>query len=200
MSVVERKKRYSIEEYLELEAKADFRSEYHDGEIYAMSGGTLNHSLISQNMSRAIGNAFGNSGCLIFGPDLAVHIEKANSFVYPDLSIVCDNPQVRDGSLRQLTNPILVVEVLSKSTEAFDRGGKFQKYQTLPSLKSYVLIDQWEPIVEVFHKDDQGEWRYHAFKGMDSVLALPTLNLELEMADIYARVLFEPKEQTSDAK
>lgn len=183
-----------------MEVVADYRSEYHGGEIYAMSGGTGNHSLITQNFSRVLGNSLLEKDCVLFGSDLAVYLEAANSFSYPDVSVVCGEPTYRNESKLQLTNPFLIVEVLSKTTEAFDRGGKFQKYQTLPSLKSYVLVDQWDAIIEVFHQDAQGEWRYNAFKGTDSMVAFPNLNVELKLGDIYRRVNFEPKELLEGAE
>ena len=195
MSVAEKKKHYSVAEYLAMEVMADHRSEYFDGEIYAMSGGTLNHSRICRNIARTVEVALDGTSCEVFGQDLAVWLQSENSFVYPDLSVVCGPPEVMDKTNRQITNPFLIVEVLSESTEAFDRGGKFRMYRTLESLKSYVLIDQWDAIVEVYRQDKNGEWRFHSYNGMDSSIHLPNLNVELTLADIYRRVDFEPRKK-----
>ena len=138
------KRRYTVEEYLELEEASPLRHEYHDGEIIAMSGGSLEHSVIITNVSAALHAALANKPCLVLDTNLKVGIGPSRQFVYPDVHVICGQPQFdpRDPNRQTVTNPRMAVEVLSPSTEAYDRGGKFNLYRELESLEEYVLISQ----------------------------------------------------------
>lgn len=188
MSISEEKVKYSIEEYLALEEKAENKSEYYDGEIYLMSGGTIAHGLIGANMARHLGNALDDRDCSVFGGEVKVRIESANAFVYPDAMVVCgDEERFNDLAL---TNPILVVEVLSESTAAWNYTDKFRLYQMLPSLEEYVLIEQKKPQVDVFRRNDDGLWFLEGYKGLEAMVELKSLGVEIALKDIYRRVKF----------
>ena len=147
---------YTIKEYLEINNNALERYEYHDGFIRAMSGGTINHGVLCNNAGTILNNGIQakKSNCISFGSEVKVQIEKSNSFIYPDAMLVCGGVQTSEHDPNAVVNPLLVVEVLSKSTERYDRGDKFHKYCYLTSFKEYVLIDQYKPVVDILYKAD----------------------------------------------
>jgi Uma2 family endonuclease len=185
-------RRFAVEEYLRMEQASESRHEFHDGEILAMSGGSLEHSLIVTNVSAALHAALVGSPCLVLDSNLKVGIAKAHRFVYPDVHVNCDGPQFdpRDPTRQTVINPRLVVEVLSPSTEAYDRGGKFNLYRELPSFQEYVLISQDTAAVETFFRQPDGTWLFAPYSGLDALVKLRSLNLELRLSDVYARVEF----------
>ena len=186
----------TIEEYLAQEETAAFKSEYEDGTIRAMSGGSINHGLIGGNIYTEIRNKIRTKGlnCLPMNSDIRLFIDSANSIVYPDLSVVCGEVETSEEDENAYTNPILVVEVLSKSTGSYDRGDKFHKYCSLPSFKEYVLIDQYKPVVDVLYKEGSDYWKMVTTIGLDKSIYLHTLDVQVSMEDIYqnARELQEP--------
>jgi len=182
------KEYYTKEEYLAFEEASEGKHEYHAGKVVAMAGGTLNHSIISTNVSSALQSILTsqNKPCRPFNPDAKIYVEKSESYVYPDASVVCGEVETHiknDG----ITNLILVVEVLSDSTASYDRGAKFRKYCSLPSFKEYVLITQDEPIVEVLFRDIDF-WRMTTTVGLDRSVKLNSLDIEIPMALIYEDV------------
>ncbi len=190
MGTAQKKPFYEYEEYLSLEDESDIRSEYYDGEIYSMAGGTEEHSRIISNVIREVGNAIFDKDYSVFEGNLKVRIEEANSIVYPDAMVVC-NPITYDKDRKDfICNPGIVVEVLSEGTAGYDRGGKFRKYQQLNSLKEYVLIEPKEAQVDVFRRNEQGLWILYSFQGLDSVLVLESLDIQVEMSRLYHRVQF----------
>jgi len=192
MSVAE--KRFpSGEEYLAWERKADFKSEYLRGEIYAMSGAALNHNIISSNLNRFIGNKLDGRPCLALGSDMKVQIDTADAYFYPDISGLCGELEFHDDRQDIYRNPQFVIEILSDSTESFDRGKKFFNYQMLPSLKEYVLVSQKRAVVEIFRKDGD-RWIYQLLKGADAVLGLESVDCEVSFEEIYRNVEFPPEE------
>lgn len=186
---VQPKLRLSPREYLERERLADYKSEYYDGEVFAMSGGTRNHSLIATNVSTSLNLALRGSGCLVFNSDLRVHIPEAGLYTYPDVSVVCGEERFLDDEQDTLVNPVLVVEVLSPSTERYDRGQKFAFYRALGSLREYVLVAQDRPSVEVFRKNDEGRWELYEAQG--GAVALASVGCTLRLEDLYAGVSFD---------
>jgi Uma2 family endonuclease len=186
----------TIKEYLAQEEIAEFKSEYEDGSIRAMSGGSINHGLIGGSVYNAIRNQIDAKGlqCLPMNSDIRLFIDSASSFVYPDMSVVCGDVEVSEEDKNAYTNPILVVEVLSKSTGSYDRGDKFHKYCSLPSFKEYVLIDQYKPVVDVLYKEGSDYWKMVTTIGLDKSIYLHTLDTHISMQDIYqnARELQEP--------
>ena len=190
MSTAEKKLRYTFQEYLDLEEKADLRSEYYQGEIFAISGGTDRHSLIGTNMTREMGNGLMDSECFVFGSDLKIRIEAADAGVYPDGMVICGPRDYYEDRTDIVTNPIAVVEVLSDSTAAWDRGGKFKQYRLLPTLQEYILIEQKSPQIEIFTKNKDGFWVFREYEGLDSVIEIESLKISLSTRRVYHGIIF----------
>ncbi|MEM6966307.1 MAG: Uma2 family endonuclease, partial [Bacteroidota bacterium] len=154
-------KLYSIAEYLKMEKKAVEKNEYHNGKIVAMSGGTLAHAILGNKIGSLLENNIetNRQDCVVANSDLKVYIEKANRFVYPDAVVLCENPEYYKQDKNAITNPIIIIEVLSDSTEKYDRGEKFRMYASLPSFKEYILIDQHQPIVDTLFRADAKYWK-----------------------------------------
>lgn len=191
MSALTKKKKYTPEEYLAFEEKAEYRSEYDSGIITVMAGSSLNHQQITANFTEFLGSKIRPEGCRVLATEMKIRIESAGKFYYPDLTIICEKPQFYDKRDDTITNPRLLIEVLSKSTEAKDRGEKFFAYQTLESLQEYVLVSQDKFLVEIFTKQSGGSWRYLATIGLESKVYFESINAELSLADIYDLVGFE---------
>jgi Uma2 family endonuclease len=194
-AVAQSSKCHTPAEYLRLEEKATERHEYEAGEILAMSGGTFEHSQIAANAIRAFGNVLSGKPCHPLDSNIKVRLVERDRYVYPDVTIVCGPPEfdVEDTKRATIVNPSVVVEVLSLSTETYDRGPKFEAYRTLASLKEYVLISQWEPLVETFSRHPNGLWSISTFKGMDAVVDLPSLSIKIPLSEIYLNVVFQPR-------
>ncbi len=180
----------SYQDYLALEAQSDIRYEYHDGFILAMAGGTLEHGQIIMNIGREMGNQLNKSGrpCIVYGSDVKVSIETTRRTFYPDLSVTCEAPEKSDKDPHALTNPVLIIEVLSESTGDFDRGEKFAHYRQIPSLREYVLVNQSQVLVDSFFRLETGSWEIQTRMGLGDKLALKSLGIELQVKDIYHRV------------
>lgn len=183
-------KRYTPEEYLALEEKAEYRSEYDNGEILAMSGGSFNHARIIGNINRALGVKL-DSHCESVTTDVKVQVENYRKFYYPDVLVVCGRPVFYEKRNDTITNPVLIVEVLSDSTEAKDRGEKMLAYRTLDSLQEYILVSQSKPIVEQYTKTADGNWIHKATIGLKSAVRFESVEVELSLEEIYQRVEFE---------
>jgi Uma2 family endonuclease len=179
---------YTREEYLVLEDQAEYKSEYYNGEIFAMAGGSRNHSVICFNLNWGIREAIANKDCVGFDSNMKLDIPRVNLFVYPDLMVVCGEIEFLENRNDVLQNPVLVIEVLSPNTESIDRGKKFSYYRTVPSIREYVLVSQAEPLVEVFYKQDEKTWRYTVIKGLENTVTFQTLQCELALKDIYQKV------------
>jgi Uma2 family endonuclease len=178
----------SPEEYLALERQADYKSEYFNGVAYAMSGASLNHNKIVANVIIDLGQQLRGRPCSVLPSDMKVRMPDSRKFFHPDVSVVCGEPQFHDERTDVLLNPILIIEVLSESTEAFDRGGKFQAYQRLESLQEYILISQNKPVVEQYIRQSDATWRYTAAVGRESSLSLPTIECTLNLSAVYDKV------------
>jgi Uma2 family endonuclease len=177
------------EEYLETELKAEFRSEYLDGKVYAMAGASPSHMRLSVNLLRRVDEALEGGSCEVFPSDAKVRVAMAGPYFYPDLVVVCGEPQWQGRGV--LLNPKVVIEILSPSTEAFDRGRKFQEYRRQESLAEYVLISQDRPQIEVYLKQPNGEWSLTSCVDPDGVVELAAIGVRLKMAEIYSQVKFE---------
>lgn len=180
---------YSPEEYLELERLAAFKSEYMDGEVLAMSGGSSNHSLIKVALIRIVDTQLLGKPCRTFDSDMRVYVD-ARMYTYPDLSVGCPELEFDADVGDNFQNPIVIVEVLSPSTERFDRGKKLRRYRRMLSLKQYVLVSQDEPYVEVFTREGD-MWTYSDFGGLDAAVHLSSIDCTIALADLYTRVRFE---------
>ncbi len=181
---------YSLETYIEMDKDPNVKYEFYDGFILAMAGGSPTHSKLAGNWITALNNAFrtGGKNCDSFGSDLKIAINKINRRLYPDVSVVC-GPFVFDAKEpNAITNPVLVVEVLSESTESLDRGDKFIAYRQLPSLREYILVSQTEALVEVFSRVEDNTWKIQTLTNLEEEFDVPALGIRLKMADIYYRV------------
>ncbi len=182
-----KQKRYTPKEYLALEEKAEFRSEYEDGEIVAMAGGTFDHARIITNIDRLFGNKLKQT-CESLTTDVKVWVESYRKFYYPDVLVFCGAPIFYEKRNDTIINPILLVEVLSESTEAKDRGEKMLAYRSLESLEEYVLVSQDKAIVEQYTKTEEGNWLHKATIGLNSLVKFVSIGVELELEEIYQRV------------
>src|SRR5579872_1162239 len=167
------------------QANPDIKYEYIDGWVYMMSGGTANHARISINAVRALEDALGNSPCNVYNSDLRVHLSETR-YVYPDASVTCDK---RDqGDIDMVQSPRLILEVLSDSTEAYDRGKKFAYYRLCPTIEEYVLVATDRQAVEVFHRTPQGWAAYHArLYGPGDIIQLASINIQFPLDTLYRR-------------
>ncbi|MFZ4556667.1 MAG: Uma2 family endonuclease [Pseudanabaena sp.] len=169
-------------EYFDWEEKQLNKHEYIEGEVYAMSGGSRNHSLIAVRFSTLFSNHLTGSACEVGNSDLRVKIVRTNNYTYPDVSVTCDD---RDKTTTQyITYPSLIVEVLSPSTEAYDRGGKFRLYANNPVLQDYLLVSSTSIEIDLYHKKDNGEWVITNYKDGDTI-ELKSINLSFAIAQIY---------------
>ncbi len=190
MAIPQKKPHVTVEEYLILEREAEDKSGYYNGEIFAMAGASRMHCLISSNAIRELGNRLRGKGCTPYGSDLRIEIPATGLFTYPDVSVICEPSLMSAHDAETATNPTLILEVLSDSTEAYDRGGKFANYRALTSFREYVLVSQKEPLVEVFFRHDDGTWQLTPITGLGATARLQSLNIELPLAEIYYNVQF----------
>ena len=182
--------RLTAEEYLRLEREAEFKSEFVAGEVRAMAGAGLDHVEICSSLLGILRNELAGSPCRALAGDLKVRAGVDAGYFYPDLTILCGEPEFANETQEIVNNPTVLIEVLSPSTEAFDRGIKFAHYRTLSSLQAYVLVSQAEAALEVFARSEAG-WVLSDYRGLDSSFTLPSLNVTLPLSEIYARVRFE---------
>ncbi len=187
MTALLKERKYTSEEYLALEEKAEYRSEYENGDIVTMAGGSLNHARITSNIDRLFGNKL-DKKCESLTTDVKVRIESYRKFYYPDVLVICGKIDFYQKRTDTITNPILIVEVLSDSTEAKDRGEKFAAYQTLETLQEYILVSQDKAKVEQFKRENDGIWKYQATIGLTSRVKFSSIEVELELDEIYQRV------------
>ena len=191
MTALPKNKTYTPEEYLVLEEKAEYRSEYENGEIVAMAGGSLNHQQITANCTVFLDSKIRKKGCRVLPSEMKIWVESIRKFYYPDVTIICEKPDFYKKRDDTIENPKLLIEVISKSTEAKDRGEKFFAYQTLETLQEYVLVSQDKHLVETFTKQPDGSWRYLATIGLNSKVYFESVNAEILLKDIYDLVDFE---------
>ena len=178
---------HSYEAYLALEAESEIKHEYHDGFIVAMAGGTGRHSRLCSNLSWVITSELVGQGkrCMVYNSDIKVRIEAVNRTYYPDVISHCEDPIYSEKDGNALTNPLLIVEVLSDKTESFDRGTKFHHYRQLSSFREYVLVSQKEYEVTVHFHREQDLWEIKTYRGMDDLIPLQSLGCQVRLGDIY---------------
>lgn len=180
----------SPEEYLAIERVAETKSEYLDGQMFAMAGASFRHNRIIVNLATGLNSALRGGPCQVVVQDLRVRVSPEGLYTYPDVVTVCGEPEFADSHEDTLTNPTLLVEVLSPSTEAYDRGAKFQHYRTLSTLKQYVLVAQEEPLVEVYTRQEGGGWLLREFRGQEATAELTAVNCHLPLVEIYRDLTF----------
>jgi Uma2 family endonuclease len=183
----------TLEEYRKTEATAEERHEYRDGEIVTMPGGSETHSAIATNLLVYLGFLLRDTNFRLYNSDLRVWIPEHRCGTYPDLMVINGEPEFNGERTDEILNPLLIVEVLSPSTEAYDRGEKFRKYRSLPSLQEYLLVSQTEPYLEQYYNSDRPNntsWQWQVCDRLEQSIILPSLNLELPMKEIYRRISF----------
>ena len=194
MSAMEVPKFYTENEYLELERKATYKSEYVNGQIYAMAGASRMHNTISGNTYSQINiQLIDRVSCEAHTNDMRVKVEETGLITYPDVVAVCGDVELDDSYKDTLLNPKILIEVLSPSTEAYDRGAKFAHYRKLPSLEEYVLISQHKVLVELFQRHGE-HWILKEYSHLEDVLALDSIDCQIKLSRIYNKVVFPPEQ------
>lgn len=184
------KKHWTTQEYLAFESESLERHDFVSGEIYSMTGASENHNLIIANIIITVGLQFRKRPCKLYPSDMLIEITRTGDYHYPDISAVCGKAEIKYDKRQILLNPTLIIEVLSPSTEVYDRSKKFQNYQTLPSLQEYLLIAQDEPRLEHYLRQDNNQWLYTRMTGLESQLELPSIGCTLALADVYDKITF----------
>lgn len=191
----EAQKLYTPEEYFALEASSEIRHEYYRGEIFAMAGRSVNHNRIVRNILTNFASSLPGE-CEAFAIDLRVRIEASDLFTYPDLTIVCGKIDYYENRTDTILNPLAIIEVLSKTTEGYDRGKKFELYRTIASLREYVLVDQSRYHIEQFYIGKEGKWVLTEYTRPEEALHFNHIGMEIALAEIYRRVEFETVDNT----
>ena len=192
MSAALQSSRYSAEEYLAIERLAQTKSEYHDGRILAMAGGTGPHSQVAVKIAGALDRATASRGCHIFNSDMKLRIRENNRVCYSDVSGLCGRPEYLDDTRDVLLNPSFIIEVLSKSTEAFDRGRKLALCMALPSVVEIALLSVVEIRVDKYTRQPGGIWRFDGYSGPESQVPFTSLGCEISLQEVYAGVELDP--------
>lgn len=183
--------RISPSEYLRRERLAEEKSEYVDGFVYAMSGAKLPHNIIAANVMGLVSAQLRGGPCRPLSNDMKVRTPSSGMYSYPDMTVVCGKPVTEDEEQDVLLNPTVIIEILSPSTEKWDRGGKFARYQSISSLQDYVLVSQEEPRVERFSREDDG-WKLVSADSLESSFSIPSIKVNVAMADVYDGIEFDP--------
>lgn len=189
MSVLPNTRHVSEDEYLAFERNAETKHEYHRGEVVAMVGASMTHSAITVNLTIALGTRLRGGRCRVFDSELRVRAPAAGpGYVYPDVKVVCGQPLLADAHGDNLLNPTLVAEVLSLSTEAYDRARKWELYRTIETLQAYLLVAQDRPRIEQFRRHEGGLWLWQEAVGLDATLELPPLGISVPLHEVYEGV------------
>lgn len=189
---------YTPEEYLTLEEAADYKSEYIDGQIYHKAGGSTNHNQIALNFSTELNFAFKQLDYRVFMSDVRLWIPKRRIYTYPDVMVIAGEPNYYNNRTDTITNPQVIIEILSKSTQGYDRSDKFQAYRTISSFREYLLLDQTKRYVEHFSKTDTKQWSLREYDESDEAIAFSSLDFEISLTDAYNKVKFEPENAESE--
>lgn len=188
----QRKSYLTPAEYLATERQSETKSDYWDGEVYALAGTSRNHNLIVTNTTIILGTQVKGRPCEVYVGDMRVKMIAHAVYTYPDVVVVCGRPEFEDRERDTLLNPTVLIEVLSPSTEAYDRGAKFEAYRSLPSLSDYLLVAQDRAAVEHYTRQADDRWLLAAYTGLDAVVRIESIGCELRLADLYDKVEFPP--------
>jgi Uma2 family endonuclease len=178
-------RRLTADEYIALDRAAQTKSEFFDGVMYAMSGGSPRHNLVATNLARAIGVRLRGKPCIVVNSDQRVLVSETGLYTYPDVTIVCGGMKVHERFSDTMTNPTIVFEVLSPTTEAYDRGEKFAQYRARESLREYVLVNPYEPFVEHYARAAHGEWVLRTVEGGDAAVSLAAAGIAIPLAELH---------------
>lgn len=188
MSAIRKKKKLTADEYLVIEHDAEFRSEFYDGETFAMAGASRRHNDLQTNLIVELGGRLKSGKCRVYGSDMRVKVKRTGLYTYTDVVIACDPEFEKKLGVENLVNPQVVFEILSKTTEGYDRGTKFQHFQRLPSVKEYVLVSQDRMVIERYVRQPDGTWVLKAFDDPAGAFSLATVKVRIPLADIYRGV------------
>jgi Uma2 family endonuclease len=191
--------RMSEAQYLEFERNSDTKHEYIDGEVFAMAGASVEHNQIFMATSTALFIQLQGKSCLVNPSDQRIKVTATGLFTYPDISVVCGEPKYAGNEFDTMVNPIVIIEILSKSTEAYDRGVKFQHYRQIETLQDYLLITQDKPHIEGFTRQDDGKWTLSEAIGLTATFTIASIGCILALADVYQNVTFPDKNSAKDA-
>ena len=190
------KKRLSTDEYLAIENAAAFKSEFYAGEMFAMAGASPTHNFIKHNLEREIGNRLQSGRCRTASSDQRIRIERTGLFTYPDIVVVCGKPEISMRDPLAILNPSVLIEILSPSTEKYDRGTKLKQYRQIPGLKEYILVAQDEAHAERYFVQADGTWSLMDVVGLSANLELAALGISVPLAEIYRDIEFPVPEET----
>lgn len=190
--IPQEKQKMTPEEYLEFEKDSEFKHEYFDGEVFAMVGARKNHNRVSSNTSSILWNQLRSTQCDVFISDMRVKIAEIDKYTYPDIVVACDKVEFIEEELDSLVNPVVIIEILSDTTESYDRGLKFTHYRLIESLQEYILISQYHCQVEKFKRDNEkkGIWIYSSVEDINASVKIDSINCELALSEVYHRVEF----------
>ena len=187
MAVLEEPTFCTFAEYVALERESDTKHELINGQLYAMAGGSIEHGRLAMRMARALGNALGKRPCEVLSSDVRVRVQETGLVTYPDLSVVCGRIEADPQDKHTITNPIVLVEVLSDSTSQYDRGEKLARYRRIPSLRDYLLVDQKKAWIEHYARNDDGSWTLRDVRPPEKVRL--TNGAEIDVAEVYENLL-----------
>lgn len=189
-------RRLTAQEYLQIErSSVDQKHEFYAGEMFAMAGASREHNSVNVDLTTWLNTQLREKGCDVYSNDMRVLVDRTGLYTYPDILVTCDEPEFLDDEFDTLLNPQIIVEVLSESTENYDRSKKFGHYRQIPSLKEYLLVSQDEPLIERFSLMDDGRWALDSASGLEATLQLDLVEEPLPLAEVYRRINFETEEQ-----
>lgn len=191
--------RLTPEQYLEIERAAEFKSDYYDGHMYAMSGGSLRHAILIAAVAHELSNSLKGRPCTVVSSDLRLGVGSGRLYTYPDVAVFCGVAKLADQHQDILLNPTVLVEVLSPSTERYDRGIKWTQYRTIESLQEYALVSQTEPRIEIFRRQSGGQWLFVDFAGLDAACRFESLDCAIALADVYHNISFADEEPAPES-
>ncbi|MDZ8107130.1 MAG: Uma2 family endonuclease [Nostoc sp. DedQUE12a] len=194
MQIQTSKQHYTPEEYLQLEEKSEFKNEYRDGKIIPMAGGTTNHNEIAGNFYANFKFTMRGKNYKIYMGDVKLWIQRYRIYTYPDVMVIQGEPIYEGSSTTTVTNPIMIVEVLLKSTQNHDRTNKFRFYRSIPTLQEYIIINQYEYLVEQFNKNVEGQWVLTEYESVDALLTLKSIDFQISFSEIYEGINLEIEE------
>ena len=184
----QRKTLLTPQEYLAIERRSEIKHEYFAGEMFAMVGASRRHNLITANIIRILGNQLLDRPCNVYPSDMRVKVPATGKYTYPDVVVACEEEKFDDAENDTLLNPVVVVEVLSESTEAYDRGKKFEQYQHIESLTEYLLVAQEPFRIELYVRQGDREWKYSEYHTAEDIIQISAIGCEIALKDIYAKV------------
>ena len=179
------------EDYLEIERQAEYKSEYYNGEMFAFAGAGNNHNLIAVNITTFLHNQLKSKDCFVYNSDMRLFVESFGLYTYPDIMVVCGKPKFTDERKDNVLNPLMILEILSKNTESYDRGKKFEFYRSIPTLKEYILVSSDRPLVENFSKNEKNLWVLTDEKNLNASTQFSSLDIQVPLKEIYLKVEFE---------